>query len=195
MMGIKSFTHSQAEVLPYVLCVPPCAHMCNLLLVSCEKNKCHSFPRRMASNISWPLASCIPFCCNRRNSSWSRCAWSAKGFKTFGDHGNSWGWAGMGKWLQAWATRWKFSLLNLDTKRFSPKKSWRPRSNDPNPPVLAEWPASDAETQIFASQIGWPGRSAVVIIFSELSMVPFKATNFKISTEKISARISQVHIS
>ena len=75
------------------------------------------------------------------------------------------------------------------------KKSWRPRSNDPIPPVLAEWPASDAETQIFASQIGWPGRSAVVLIFSELSMVPFKTTNFKISTEKISARISQVHIS
>ena len=38
------------------------------------------------------------------------------------------------------------------------QKSWRPIcSNDPNPPVLAEWPASDATTQIFASQIGWPG--------------------------------------
>ena len=140
----------------------------------------------------WPAASLSA--ANRRNSSWSRCAWSAKGFKTCGDHEIHGG--RDGKVAPSLSHAVKIHSPKLGYQEvFSKKSSWRPRSNDPIPPVLAEWPASDAETQIFASQIGWPGRSAVVLIFSELSMVPFKTTNFKISTEKISARISQVHIS
>ena len=72
---------------------------------------------------------------------------------------------------------------NLATKfRFPPRKSWRSRRNDTHPPVLAEWPASDAKTQIFASQIGWPVHGAVY------------NHKLQISTGKKSARISRVQI-